>query len=157
MPKDESFEAGGHRYRIAGKLDAIKQFHVVRRLAPLVSAFQGVDLAALRPEAQTSDPETAAAAMQGLVGPLAQGVAKISDADSEYVLAACMGVVERDLGGGTGWGPVWSAPARAMMYADITFIELITIVGRVLMANVGDFGFALPRPGQPPEAVRPKA
>lgn len=147
MPETDPFEAGGHRYRIAGKLNAIQQLHIVRRLAPLIGAFQGVDLAALRPADQGAAPERAEQAMKQIMGPLAEGVAKLSDADTEYVLAACMGLVQRDLGGGSGWGPVWNAGARTMQYSDIGFAELIQIVGRVLMANLGDFGSALRRTG----------
>lgn len=154
-PEIAPFEAGGQRYRITGKLNAIQQLHIVRRLAPLVSAFAGVDLAALRPEEQALDPERGTAAMQQLLGPLAEGVAKLSDGDTEYVLAACMTLVQRDLGGGAGWGPVWNPQAKAMQYDDVGFVELMQIVGRVLLANMGDFGSALRPTGGASAAVLP--
>lgn len=147
----EPFEVGGHNYRITGNMNAIQQLHVVRRLAPLMSAFAGRDLSSLRPDA---DPEGSGASLQGLMGPLAEGVAKMSDGDTEYVLGACMGVVERDLGGGLGWAPVWNRVGKVMQYDDIGFVEMLQIVGRVLMANVGDFGSALLPTGQ--GAARPK-
>jgi hypothetical protein len=150
----QTFEAGGQRYRITGKLNAIQQLHVVRRLSPLVSAFVGVDTQALIPEQQERDPERAAAAMHALLGPLADGVAKLSDADTEYILGACMSVVQRDIGGGTGWAPMWNLQAKAMQYQDLTFIDLLTVCGRVLMMNLGDFGSALSRTGGSPAAVR---
>lgn len=151
----DAFEVGGHRYRITGKLNAIQQLHVVRRLAPLIGAFVGVDLGALRPDApETAELQAArSAAMIDLIGPLADGVAKLSDQDTEYVLGACMGLVERDVGGGAGWAPTWSRAAKVMQYEDIGFVELVQIMGRVLMANVGDFGSALSRGGAPAAAL----
>lgn len=154
MSDTETFEAGGHRYRIDGKLNAIQQLHVVRRLSPLVSAFVGVDTQALVPDQQARDPERAAVAMQSLLGPLADGIAKLSDADTEYILGACMSVVRRDVGGGGGWAPMWNAQAKAMQFQDLSFIDLLTVCGRVLMMNLGDFGSALSRTGGSPAAVQ---
>ena len=107
----EPFVVSGQTYR-AGRLDAIKQLHVVRRLSPLIGALQ----------------------------------------DTEYVLGACLGVVQREQPGGLGWAPVWSQAAMRPMYEDMTLPAMIQVVGRVLMANLGDFTAALPRP---PSGVAP--
>lgn len=153
----EEFTIEGFRYRIVGKLDALRQFHVVRRLAPLLSAFVNVDLAALREAAAAAaDPAAAAAAdadprageaMRLLLPALADALAHMTDDDTNYVVGACIGLVERDVGGGAGWGPVWNPAAKQMQYQDISFLAMLQLLGRVLMRNVGDFGSALSQAG----------
>ena len=159
----DTFEIGGTSYR-AGRIDAIKQLHVVRRLSPLVGALQGPDLdaitmappppgedAANSPEVRQRDD-----ALAGLLSRLTGAVASLSDADTEYVLAVCLGVVERQEANGLGWSRVWNQAARRPQYDDINLVTMMQLVGRVLMANVGDFTSALPRSFQSASALAPK-
>ena len=148
----EPFVVSGQTYR-AGRLDAIKQLHVVRRLSPLIGALQGTDVAAVMAPAETAEERARQMdAMMDLLVPISNAVAAMSDKDTEYVLGACLGVVQREQPGGLGWAPVWSQAAMRPMYEDMTLPAMIQVVGRVLMANLGDFTAALPRP---PSGVAP--
>lgn len=132
----DTFEIAGNTYR-AGKLDAIKQLHVVRRLAPLIGSLQGVDIKGAMNGSE--------AGLLTVLGPLSTAVAGMSDADTEYVLSTCLRACQRQTPGGLGWTPVWSAQAQRPQFDDLNLVGMMTLVGRVLMQNLGDFTSALPR------------
>lgn len=141
----DTFEIGGVTYR-AGRLNAIKQLHVVRRLAPLIGSLKGADLRGAMTPALTDDEKAKqTAAMLTLLEPLAEAVAGMSDEATEYVLAACLGVCQRQMPGGLGWSPVWGEQARRPMFDDISMPSMMQLVGKVLVQNVGDFTSALSR------------
>lgn len=141
----DSFDVAGHTYR-AGRLDAIKQLHVVRRLSPLIGALQGVDIGGVVAPASTPDEFARRTdALMELLVPITAAVAAMSDEDTEYVLGACLGIAQREQPGGLGWTPVWSAAAKRPMYDDINLPAMLQIAARVLMKNVGDFTSALPQ------------
>ena len=134
------FEVGGINYR-AGTMNAIKQLQVVRRLAPLLAALNSADLAGLAGQASDGSGAGLAAA----IGPLTEAFAAMSDENTEYVLSACLSICQREIPGGLGWTPIWSVQGKTLMFDDINLMVLVQIVGRVVMANVGDFTSALPR------------
>lgn len=126
------FKLNGVAYQ-AGKLDAIKQFHVVRRLAPVVAALAGEDLSALR-----------AGQMESVLPAIAEAVSAMPDANVDYVLNACLGVVSRDTGSGRGFAPIYGR--GGMMFDDIDMGVMMQLVWRVLEADLEGFFAALPRP-----------
>jgi hypothetical protein len=119
----------GKQYRI-GKLSAMKQFHVARRVAPaltgLVSAFGGA----------TADQADFAKAL----GPLVDAVAKMPDADAEYVLGTCLSVVSRQTDPTT-WAPVWR---DQMVFDDIDLKTMVQLAAKVIQDNLGNTFGALP-------------
>lgn len=138
------FSIAGIRYR-ASKLDAISQFHVVRRLAPVLGSLQNADLSGAM--SGTEDGLTS------ILVPLSNAVAAMTDADTEYVLSTCLNVCQREQPGGLGWSPVWNAAAKRPQYDDINLPALLQIVAQVLRSSVGDFTAALPRT-TPPAVAR---
>lgn len=132
----EPFEVGGQTYR-AGKINAMTQLHVVRRLAPLIGSVQ----------AMQADPDGAGDGdlLGRLAGPLATALAAMSDADTEYVVGACLSVCQRQAAGGLGWTPVWSVQAKQPMFDDVDLLAMLQIAAKVLMANVASFTSALPQ------------
>jgi hypothetical protein len=128
------FEIKSQTYR-AGKLSAFQQFHVSRRLAPLLASLGG-SLDEMR-----ADPLS-------LFAPIAQGIASLPDADADFVLNTCLGTVQRAQG--QAWARVM-APGGGLMFEDIGMPEMLQIVGRVLMENFADFFADLPgfAPGNP--------
>lgn len=116
------FEIAGQTYR-AGKLDAFRQFHVFRRLTPVLGSMGGLNRAAENP-------------MEALA-PVAQAIAGLSDADCEYVLGTCLGVVQRRQG--TTWANVWNASAKRPMFDDIDLPAMLQIAVRVAEENFGGF------------------
>jgi hypothetical protein len=122
------FELAGQSYR-AGKIDARAQFHIVRRLAPVLG-----ELA----------PAAAGGKMGGLdaIPPLANAIAKLSDADADYCLFGLLAVVTRKQPQGTGWGPVTAG--NALMYDDIDMVGMLQLAWKALEFNMSGFFAALP-------------
>lgn len=117
-----TFEVNGHEYSIR-KIDAIKQFHIARRIAPVLGGIM---------EAQAAGAET----MEGFLPAMIEAVGKMSDVDTEYVINNCLLAVQRKHG--DGWTAVMSKNG-ARMFDDMDLKELLTIVGKVIQENMGDF------------------
>ncbi len=127
---------GNGTYRI-GKLSCRSQFHLTRRLAPFIQAM-GTNLAAFD-RIQNGD----FAALQ----PLAEVLAKMSDADADYVINLCLSVCERQ------HGPTWAkvtAPNGAIMFADIEMPQMIRLAIEAIRENLKGF---FPGGGQASEAA----
>jgi len=130
-------EVRGQLYK-AGRIDAMKQFHVVRRLAPILSAM--ADIGGLQAAFSGGQPQ--AADMAVMLVPLANAVSSMPDADVEYVLGICLDVVERKQPGG-GWAKV-RASNGALMFEDIDMAAMLMIAGGVLGHNLSGFFAGLP-------------
>lgn len=123
----------GQVYRI-GRLDAFKQLHVSRRLAPVVPTLVPVFLKIARQESAMQDiPGTAA-----LLQPFADALASMADADAEYLLSTCLSVVQRKTSETT-WAPVWSDKARACMFDDMDLGVMVKLVLEVVKDSLGPF------------------
>ena len=120
------FELEGRTYR-ANKIDARTQFHIVRRLAPVLGEI--------------------APALQGKGGldalpPLANAVAKLTDSDADYVIFGLLKAVVRKQDQGLGWGPV--ATGEQLMYDDITMPLMLKLAWQSFSFNMSGFFVALP-------------
>lgn len=128
-------QIGNYTYTV-GKLDARKQFHIVRRLTPVISglagAAQGADIAAIRSGQVKLDQ----------IAPLAEAISRMSDEDADYVLFGLLGVVKRKMPQGTGWAPVSAGPQ--MMFDDIDMSEMLHLAWEAVSFNLGGFFAALP-------------
>lgn len=129
------------------KLDVFKQFHIARRLAPVVlSLGMGAALMMKFKEANTSATPKAegAEAQDDLIAlasagkPIADVLAAMSDTDSEYVLKLCLGSVSREITGGVGWGPLLNS-AGSVMYNDLGLVQMLQLAHAVVMENLGNF------------------
>lgn len=143
------FELNGHQYQ-SGKLDAFKQFHVARRLAPLLSGVSAALKDGIAPPAQ-AEGTTPDAAVPGpkvefadFLEPMADALAHMPDADCDYVLFTCLSVVQRQQG--SGWAKLVAQGSRSMMFEDIDMGEMIGITLKVIQENIGSFFAA---PGEP--------
>lgn len=124
------FDHKGQTYR-AGKLDAMRQFHVTRRLAPLLP---DLAKAGITPGA-TGD-------VTAILEPLAKAVAAMPDADAEYVLNTCLSVVERKQAAG-GWAKVMTG--GQLMFEDIDMAAMLVVAWEVLRHNLSGFFAGLPQ------------
>lgn len=138
------FELEGHTYRI-GKLDAFKQFHVSRRIAPviprLVPAF--MKMTAAGGAAQDMG------AISEALAPFADALAEMPDASAEYVIATCLSVVQRRQN--SSWSPVWSVTGNTIMFDDMDLSTMLPLVVRVIKDNLGSFISGLLTGQTPPE------
>ncbi|NII73263.1 hypothetical protein FHW84_001832 [Dyella sp. SG562] len=112
------FEVKGQQYR-SGKLDAFKQFHVSRRLVPVMSSMAG----------QSS--------MDGFVKSISNAIAGMSDGDCDYILNTALSVVQRQQG--QSWAKVFDDRSRSLMFDDIDMGAMIAIAQNVLQDNLTDF------------------
>ena len=117
------FELGAHTYR-AGKLDAVSQLHIVRRLAPILTTLRSV--------AAEGVGETA---LQQAV----EALGEISDEAVEYIIQRCLSKVQRKRQGDTGWTAIWSASARRPQFEDLGGFEILSITSKVVMNELGPF------------------
>lgn len=137
-----TFTVDGIAYQ-AGRLSAFQQFHLLRRLMPLADMW-----------AHGRGRESEADWRR-----IARAVAALSDADADFVLLTCLGVVERRQPGGRGWSPVLSREGRVPMFDDMGAATLVHIVARVLAGVLADFSAALPgliaalRPSPAPDGL----
>lgn len=114
------------KYR-TGRMDARRQFHVVRRLAPILSGL--TDL-----KKMMGEPLAA-------LGPLADAVASMSDQDADYVINSCLSCVERQQSAG-GWAKVMVDDA--LMFQDLDMAAMLRLTWAVLQENLQGFFDALP-------------
>lgn len=124
-------EIDGKQYK-TGTLDAFKQSHIVRRLAPVIGAM------APAMQAFKVDP------MQAFKL-IAEALAKLSDEDVEYVQKSCLSVVHRKQGEGQ-WAKVY-VPGGIIAFDDIKLLEMNELVFAVLRDNLSDFFSGLARRG----------
>lgn len=126
------FEVGGQTYR-AAKLSAMAQFHVARRIAPIIPTLIPIFV-------KLSQGGGSARDLLGLadsLGPLTQALSDLSDDAAEYVIGNCLGVCQRRTPSGS-WAPVWSGKAGCM-FDDITAVEMLQIASSVIQDSLGPF------------------
>jgi hypothetical protein len=114
-------EVGGQKYRI-GRIDARKQFHVARRLAPLLAGMSGV-------------PDKSAG-FAAFLGPLTDALSGMSDEDVDYVLDICLGVCQRLQPNGH---PAPVMVRGGLMFEDIDMGQMIQLAVKVIQENLGGF------------------
>lgn len=102
-------------YRTGG-LNAKQQFHVARRLAPIVAAMQ---------------------TGQNLFQSLADELAKLPEEDVDYIMRTTMSVVTRKQG--DQWVRVWNNAADLPQFSDMKAGTLLTLLVVTLQDNLGGF------------------
>jgi hypothetical protein len=126
-------QIGEHSYTI-GKLTAMQQFHVARKLAPLLGSF--VSKAKSAGIEGKQDREELFADM--VLGPMAEAIAGMSDETAEFIIFNCLSVVKRKEG--SVLSPV-KGPGNTLMYQDLDFTDMLRIVVEVIKQNLATFFF----------------
>jgi hypothetical protein len=128
----------GREYDIS-PLSAMKQFHVVRKLAGVASAI-GESLGTVLREGGLEKMRTMAMSDPAnsirVIEPIMKAVAAMSEEDAEYVIYTCLGVVQRREG--ESWARVTDG-SRGIMFEDMSMPVMLQIVWAVLEANVQGF------------------
>lgn len=139
---DRSFEIGARNFKLS-KIDAFKQFHIVRRIAPILADLlpamkdiqrvsKGTDLS----ESQKLDQFAEIAA------PLMKGLSNLSDSDADRVLFGLLSSVEIQQQTGN-WARV--ANDSMLMMQDLELPILLQLAGRAFAFNLSGFFTALPQ------------
>ena len=139
-------EIGGNAYRI-NSMSAMTQFHVMRKLGPVLPGIVPVLAQAAAALPQANDQEDGgASAMTTVDGvaaiamaarPLLDGLAAMADADAEYVINHCLSAVMRRDPGGKSWNAV--SRDGVTMFDDIDLMTSMQIVWAVLRENYTSF------------------
>lgn len=129
------FELNGQAYR-ADKLSAMKQFHIVRRLAPVLAG-----LAPMADRARLS--ALAEAAPAEFLPQLAKTLAQMTDEDAEFVIYGLLGAVKKKESGGLGWSGV--VVNGQLMYQNLSMAEMMQLAVKAGQYNLSDFLAALPQ------------
>lgn len=142
---DRDFSFGGKDFKLS-KIDAIKQFHIVRRIAPILSElaphmasaakFQTVKDVEKLPDDKKFD------IIGKFAAPIMTGLSKLSDADADHVLYGLLESIEVKQAAGN-WAKV--ASGSFLMMQDLEFPVLMQLAGRAFMFNLSGFFGALPQ------------
>ncbi|MCS3839389.1 hypothetical protein HNR03_004000 [Pseudomonas sp. JAI111] len=145
------FELGADSFRI-GKLNAFQQFHLSRKVAPMIPTLIPVFLklqSAARDAKSASESADGAGssdlaplsgdlgALAEMLQPFADGIAGMPDEAAEFILSTCLGVVQRKQG--TSWFPVWNASQNVCMFDDIDLGVMMKLAVRVITESLGPF------------------
>ncbi|MCL1939535.1 MAG: hypothetical protein FWG04_02605 [Desulfovibrionaceae bacterium] len=129
----------------AGKLDAFKQLHIVRRLTPCIGPL--VSLAAIDSEKFKVEKDAAGKIIKidgdfnQVADPLVKAITALSDEDVEYVLNVCLEVTERKQSGGK-WAPL--RVNGVTMFDGLALPAMLQIAYHVILENLTDFFSGLP-------------
>lgn len=149
------FEIGGKQFRFE-KLPAMQQFHVSRKIAPLMPPLMPVfaqvakDLAKEKKGSMTDDLEKIGPLLQ----PFCDALAGMPDETAEYVFGTCLSIIRVNHSGN--WISFWNSTAKMAMMADMNDAGLmIQLVARVIQDSLAPFiaGF-LTSAGEPEKAPR---
>lgn len=119
------FKVGEHTYRTR-QLDGRRQFHIARRLLPVVMSGGGSE-----DGAQAFNMMAALSAMP--------------DADADFVINSCLAVVDRQDAGSQNWFPILT-PEGVFKFADIQYsmAAIIQLIIPVFQENAQGFLSSLP-------------
>lgn len=128
-------EINGKQYQLR-KLPPLVQFHVMRRLAPVLMALGESASDQLLTELKSMD-------LLKALKPVSDMIATMPDSEVEYVINTCLEVVDRKADQGVGWSKIQAQPG-VMMYADIDITMMLKLTAAVVQDNLGNFLDALP-------------
>jgi hypothetical protein len=139
---ERDFEIGGRKFKL-NKIDTFKQFHIVRRLAPILGDIIPIaqKLHKLQKENMTED-EMLESVVQ-LSGPIMAGISSLSDQDANLVLLGlCSSVEVQQMPTGN-----WAFVARdaGLMIQDLELPVLLQIAGRAFAYNLAGFFNSMPQ------------
>jgi hypothetical protein len=120
-------------YRI-GKLNALQQFHIVRRLLPALASV-GVSLSQLQSGA-SKDMGSGMEEFLPALGPVSEVLAKMTDEDTNYILFTCLSVVAKRQGSG-GYAP--TCTGSTLMFQDMSLQVMLRLAVEVVKANTEGF------------------
>lgn len=139
---DRSFKISGLEFKL-NKVDAFKQFHIVRRIGPLLTdlltAMQSIGGVKVDNLTEVQKLEHFAK----LAEPLMLGLSKLSDNDSEYVLFRLLASVEVFQPEFKSWARI--ATDSAVIMGTLELPMLLQIAGRALVYNLSGFFALIPR------------
>lgn len=131
---ERDFKLGSVNFKL-NKLDPFKQFHLIRRLTPILSEIVPI---AKKLSGSHSGGEDQ---FESLI-PIFNGLGKLSDEDANKVFLGLLSAVEMQQASG-GWARV--AADNNLMFHDLELPILLQIAGRAFAYNLKGFLAVLPQ------------
>jgi hypothetical protein len=136
-------EIDGVKYRSERKLTAFEQFHVFRKMAPLISGM-GETFIQLPPDWLTAlTTGNYPPGFWQALEPVAMAIAQMSKEDSEFVIRTSLVTCLRQNSNGS-WAKL-TTPTGDFMFEDIDLMVMLQLTVAVVMDNLGRF-FTAPLP-----------
>ena len=129
----QDFQIDGRNFKIS-KINAMKQYHIVRRIGPILSDLLSSIKSIPKQDAQMTE-EQRFDEVAKIAGPIMSGLSKLSDKDAELVLLGLLSAVEINRDGV--WGRV--VMNDQLMYQDLELPVMLNAAGRSLMFNMAGF------------------
>lgn len=140
---ERNFELGGRKFKL-GRMDAFKQFHIARRVAPLLSDLVPVlgGFANQKKPVEKMSEQEKLDMVAKFASPIMAALSKLSDEDSDKVLKGLLASVEMQQDSGN-----WAYIVRdnVVMINDLDLPVMLQVAGRAFMFNIGGFFSALPQ------------
>lgn len=129
------FSIDGIEYK-AVKVDAVKQFHLARRLSPFLEAIVPLIAKVKAGVIKEGDDATFDALIEGYA-PFAKMMADMPDEQADYILFGLLACVKRKQAQGLGWANI--SNGSALMFQDINMVQMLQCAYHALMENLADF------------------
>lgn len=139
---DNNFSLGERQFKLS-KINAMKQFHIVRRIAPIL----GDLLPAMKGMSQVQKADDMSASeqfdkMAELAAPIMTGLSKLSDKDADMVLMGLLAAVEMKQETGN-WARL--SNGDQLMFQDLDLPVLLQAAGKAFAFNLSGFFAVLPQ------------
>ncbi len=135
---ERDFEIGGRKFKLC-KIDAFKQFHIVRRLGPLLGELAPAlgTFAKSKGQASFLSESEKLDEFAKLLTPLMTGLSKLTDEDANKVLFGLLSSVEIQQMPVGNWARL--ATDQAIMFSDLELPVLLQAAGRAFAYNLSGF------------------
>lgn len=139
---DNSFSIGERQFKLS-KINAMKQYHIVRRIAPILGDMLPAmkDIAKAHDSKDMTEEQKLEKAVQ-FAGPIMTGISKLSDKDSEVVLYGLLAAVEIKQAEGN-WAKI--VVGDQLMFDNLDLPTMLQAAGRSFMFNMAGFFDVLQR------------
>lgn len=139
---DRDFTIGDKKFKL-NKIDAFKQFHIVRRIAPILADVLPILGKISKPANIEGLSETEKFdEFAKMAAPLMNGLSKLSDEDSNKVLLGLLSAVEIQQEAGN-WAKV--ATDGSIMFSNLELPVLLQLAGKSFAFNMSGFFSMLPQ------------
>ena len=139
---EREFQIGERKFKL-NKIDAMKQFHIVRRIAPILQELVPAMGTIAKSKVEDLSEEDKLAEFSKIVGPVMNGLARLSDDDSNFVLYRLLSSVEILQPQFNSW--TYIATEAGIKMQDLELPEILQIAGKAFMYNLSNFFSSLPR------------
>lgn len=132
------FEIDGKFFRI-GKLSAMQQFHVMRKISPLMPPLMPIFAQVANDQKKGVKVQDDFEVIGPLLQPFADGLSGMSDESSEYVFNTCLSAVRYKHG--ENWIQFWNATGKVAMVMELNgdVALLVRLVVRVIADSLAPF------------------